>query len=436
VWHDCGVPIPSKTYHQIREEIATCPLVDCHDHVAGRKKNSDIIEFVLAFYLSNDFWTAIGQGATESLLDATKPLSDRWDLFRQGWEQCQYTGYGAATRRALRKLFGSDEITLENLEAWSRTLPDFSRPEEYDPWIQEAGVVASISDNWPTPSDVWQGSFELLPRQHLAISLPDFHAITSRASIEKFERAADRVVTSLDEYVALCGEYFERWIAIGAVAMKDQSAYERSLDYGLPAKADAERLFNRLVRDERYKAEYNPHDNPLSDYLFHSFMRLARDLKLPVQLHTGHMAGPRNDVAKANARGLQSVLELHRDVRFDLFHGNWPYMGDLLFLAKNYRNAAIDMCWAYAVDPIYSRELLKRSVLTVPFTHIHGFGSDVPGSAPHLIWAYAESARDVIAGALADLVDEGHLQAKDALGIARSWLIENPQRFFGIGHDE
>ena len=38
--------------------------------------------------------------------------------------------------------------------------------------------------------------------------------------------------------------------------------------------------------------------------------------------------------ADANAAGLANVLMLHRDVRFDLFHANWPYSGEILFLAK------------------------------------------------------------------------------------------------------
>jgi len=46
------------------------------------------------------------------------------------------------------------------------------------------------------------------------------------------------------------------------------------------------------------------------------------------------MAGIRNDIAKTNAVHLTPVLELHRDVRFDLFHGNWPYMGEYLYLAR------------------------------------------------------------------------------------------------------
>ena len=70
------------------------------------------------------------------------------------------------------------------------------------------------------------------------------------------------------------------------------------------------------------------------------------------------MAGSYNRVDKANVRLFVPVLELHRDVKFDLFHGNWPYMGDLLFVAKNYPNVALNLTWLYIIDPIYAQQLL------------------------------------------------------------------------------
>ena len=141
------------------------------------------------------------------------------------------------------------------------------------------------------------------------------------------------------------------------MGFKDQSAYNRSLEYGNPNRAKAEEVFNWFMSDPRRVANYPDQSKPLDDFLFHQFLRMARDMDLPVQIHTGHMAGIRNDIAKTNAVGLTSVLELHRDVRFDLFHANWPYSGEILFLAKNYPTVAIDFCWANIIDPVYSRNM-------------------------------------------------------------------------------
>jgi hypothetical protein len=134
-------------------------------------------------------------------------------------------------------------------------------------------------------------------------------------------------------------------------------------------------------------------------------MRFARELKLPVQLHTGHMAGVRNRVDKTNAAYLAGVLELHQEVRFDLFHGNWPYLGDLLFLGKNYPNVSLDLCWLHIIDPAYAIELLERAVPVMPHTKIHGFGGDF-GDQPEYVTAHLQIARKNISAALANLIEE------------------------------
>jgi predicted TIM-barrel fold metal-dependent hydrolase len=161
-------------------------------------------------------------------------------------------------------------------------------------------------------------------------------------------------------------------------------------------------------------------------------MRFAAELSLPVQLHTGHMAGSYNRVDKANAALLAQVLQLHQGLRFDLFHGNWPYMGDLLFLAKNYPNVALNLCWLYMIDPLYAQEMLKRAIMSVPQHKIHGFGGDYE-DMPEYAAAHLRLAREVICAALADLVESGWLKEEQALESARAFLFDNPDQFFGLG---
>ncbi|RKX35712.1 MAG: hypothetical protein DRP64_19160, partial [Verrucomicrobia bacterium] len=209
-------------------------------------------------------------------------------------------------------------------------------------------------------------------------------------------------------------------------------AYRRKIEYGNPSKGAAEEVFNWIMADHRRSASYPDGLAPLDDFLFHEFMRMARDLELPVQIHTGHMAGIRNDIEKTNAVHLRSVLELHRDVKFDLFHANWPYSGELLFLAKNYPNVAIDFCWANIIDPIYCQNMMKQIISSVPHGKVHGFGSDF-GGQPERAAAHASMARDNIAIALADMVEIDYIDVDDAKNIAQMWLFDNPNEFFKLG---
>lgn len=169
------------------------------------------------------------------------------------------------------------------------------------------------------------------------ISLPSSHPIQTYEDVAEKGRILNRNVTSLDEYLDVCHTLFETYKRAGAVAFKDQSAYNRPLDYRNPTRAGAERAFNWILEDQRCSLPYPEGGGcVISDYLFHEFMRMARDMDLPMQIHTGLIAGVCNDIVKTNAVGLPSLIELHRDVCFDLFHVNWPYSGEILFLAKNY----------------------------------------------------------------------------------------------------
>jgi hypothetical protein len=338
----------------------------------------------------------------------------------------------------LKNVYGEDELTREALDRVAEKLAGQTE-EVYFRTIDEANIQAMLVDvvGW-LPDGL--GSFldgkKTFPEKwRPMIPLPEFHPTTmAQATIDWCGSLADTHITSLDEYLEAVFVVCKRCMDRGAIGIKDQSAYERTLVYDVVSKAEAERLFNQVLADPRNSLGW-PEGKPLNDYLFHQFMRCARELDLPVQLHTGHMAGVYNRVDKANAAHLASVLELHREVRFDLFHGNWPQLGDLLFIAKNYPNVALDLCWLHIIEPDYAAELLERSVMVLPHTKVHGFGGDYD-DMPEFVAAHLAIARENIAGVLARLVERGWLEEEQALQLAVDWLFNNPNRFFRLGFEE
>jgi uncharacterized protein len=422
----------AKRYDDLRVTLETIPIVDTHEHHVRREKSTDIISFVASGYLGSDFTSAVGDREMRILTDQSRSIEERYPIFNRALEATRHTGYGQMVRIGLERVFGAGPIDIARLKAMQDALPDFSSEEPFEALINDARVVARVSDKWPALHDVVAGTVLRLPGQYLAISLPSLHRLVDRGSIAQLEEAIDRTITSLDEYLDACRFLFEKWRENGAVCFKDQSAYTRGIAYEMPPRADAERLFNELLSEPRHVLSWGTEGHALSDYLFHAFLRIARDMDIPVQVHTGHMAGTYNDVAKANAKGLRSILEVHRDVRFDLFHANWPYEGDVLYLGKNYPNVSINFCWAHQVDPLYSKEMMKRCVATVPTTKVHGVGSDVSGDLPHLTYAHAVMARDGIAAALAELIDIDYLSFADAVEIAGMWMYENPREYFSL----
>jgi uncharacterized protein len=423
----------AKCYPQLRAYCETVALIDCHDHSgACGPKYEDPLQVVIGGYFPSDLHSASSDADMAVIQDRAVPLEQRWAVLEPIWRRCRFTGYGQVTQRVLREFYGESQLTLAALRRMQEKLPDLSDRASFEHLLAKANIAVRLLDVWPDVRQVIAGTLELTPRGRLVISLPALHGIRDYGTVQSLVAPLGRTVTSLDEYLQACRELFAAHQRYGAVAFKDQSAYSRSLAYGNPTRAEAEGVFNWFMEDPRRSAAYPDGVQPLDDYLFHEFMRMARDLDLPVQIHTGHMAGVRNDIAKTNAVGLTRVLELHRDVRFDLFHANWPYSGELLYLAKNHPNVHMDFCWANIIDPIYCQRLFQQALAAVPYGKIHGYGSDYGGN-PDRAWAHAQMARDNIAIALSELVEMDYVDLDGAQEVAHAWLLGNADAFFRLG---
>jgi predicted TIM-barrel fold metal-dependent hydrolase len=423
----------SKHYDDLRAFCEQTPIVDCHDHTGQcGPKYEDPIAVVRGGYFHSDLWSALSDAENARLADGRLSLEQRWPILEKAWRRAGHTGYAQVTRRVLKRFYDVDELTLDALQGMAGRLLDLTDEEVFDGLLGEAGIICRLGDVWPDVRKVLDGTLELAPRTRMVISLPGYHNVRSFADVQDRVAPLGRTVTTLGEYVAACREIFEACKRFGAVAFKDQSAYSRPIDYGNPTRAEAEAVFNALLADATRSAGYPDGIRPLDDWLFHEFLRMAAEMDLPVQIHTGHMAGIRNEITKTNAVLLTGVLDLHRDVRFDLFHANWPFDDELMFLAKNYPNVAIDFCWANIIDPVYCQRAFQRALSCVPHGKVHAYGSDFGGHADRA-WAHAGIARDNLAIALSEMVDMEYLGLDEAKAVARRWLFDNPNEFFRLG---
>ena len=423
----------STCYQELREFCQTVPLVDCHDHsLECGSKHIDPIKAILDGYFVSDIWSASDDASLALIQDEGRPLEDRWAVLEKAWKRTKHTGYGQVVRGAMKEFYDEDDFTFDALGRIGQRLLDFSDKEAFENVLEKANIAVRLADVCPDVKTVLDGSLKLPPRTRLVIRATYYHDIRCYDQVQLLVAPLGRTVTSLDEYIDACQAIFEAFKRVGAVAFKDQSAYNRPIGSTNPTHAEAEKVFNWFMQDPRRSAAYPDGTKPLDDYLFGAFLRMARDMDLPFQIHTGHMAGIRNDIAKANAIGLTKVLELHRDVRFDLFHANWPYSGEILYLAKNFPNVTIDFCWANMIDPIYCQNLFKQALSCVPHGKIHGYGSDFGGYVDHA-WAHAQIARDNIAIALSDMVDIDYINLDEAKEIAHAWQFGNANEFFRLG---
>ena len=431
-------------FNDLLSQIDELPVIDCHEHMMGPDyivPFAEPIAALIAGYYSHDLLSAgLSEEQLAHLSDSTAATGDKWPLFEEFWRRTQHTAYGRVVKLVLQNVYNEPDMSLAALERASRKLADRDS-SYYRKLLEDANIRLIITDalGWP-PGDfgAFLGGEQVFEESwHPVVPLPLFHVIghhgktaRDRQGVQQIAQWANRSVTSLDEFTEAVFDILKRAKARGAIALKDQCAYNRPLAYEVVAKSDAEPIFNRLLNDSNALLGW-PESKPLDDYLFHQYMRFARELNYPVQIHTGHMAGTFNRVDKANVALFTSVLELHRDVKFDLFHGNWPYMGDLLFIGKNYPNVALNLTWLPIVDPLYARELLERVIVTVPHSKIHAFGGDY-SDLPEQAIAHLTITKHVIAAALANHIEAGWMTEIDARQLAADWLYNNPRRFFEL----
>lgn len=240
-----------------------------------------------------------------------------------------------------------------------------------------------------------------------------------------------RDVGSLGEYLAAVDSGFDLFISSGVVALKCGLAYRRPLRFERVERATAETLFNRALRDD-LPAEGAV---PLQDFLFHEVCDRAAAHGLPYQVHTGLQATNANArIDFTNPVLLINTLKEHPRMRFDLFHGGYPYGGELATIAKNFPNAYMNACWLAIIAPTVLRRQLHEWLDTVPHNKIQAFGGDY--RYVELSYAHSLMARAAVVDVLAERVELGLLAEDDAPLLARRLLVENGLALFGIGADQ
>ena len=442
---------------ELSKHIESIPVIDCHEHQAPNSDYPDPrypgknygfpdepIAFVLRGYFPDDLVSAGATDEDMSLLkDTSISTKEKWPIFSRLWKKTGHTTYALEVQQILSRTWGSNEVSLE---AFEKLRGKISKVEDIDGFFAALNIKAVLVDPWWWGhSDITQylaGKMKLPDCYRMIIPLPFFHFHPGEPSnlhvknslwVQQTGEIVAQPVSSLEDFLSAVFQVMKKMKERGAVGIKNQMAYTRTLRYDLVTEDDAERLFNKILDDPNSSLGW-PEAKPLDDFLFHTYLRYAEKLSLPVQIHTGYLAGKGNRVDRANASHLANAIELHKNVTFDLFHGNWPYMGDLLFLAKNYANVFMNLCWVHAMDPYYTVELLTRAIYAVPHAKILGFGADY--HYPEHVETHLSLARNNISEALSRLVDRAWLNQKEALAIAEDWLYNTPNKIFNLGLEE
>ena len=246
----------------------------------------------------------------------------------------------------------------------------------------------------------------------------------SAERIEVIENETGSEITTLDNYLKALDISFQNAIKYDRiVGIKSTMAYSRSLKFEDVSKSQAEIVFNKFLQSEKLMPEEL---KKLQDFMMHQVVRYAEKYHLPIQIHTGILAGNtrKNPLENTSAIHLFNLFMKYPKVKFVIFHGSYPYMAELGVLAKNLTNVYIDMCWMYIISPEASRTYLEEWLLTVPSNKIMAFGGDM-GTTVEGVYGHVVFAKKIIADVLATMVEKGYYTEKEAIQIANKILREN-----------
>lgn len=415
-----------KEFRQLMDGIK---IVDNHDHLSFPFLPKINFEMDLPYFLTHTYLQGdlVSSGMPEKFLAPEKykylekpcgkdESEQRWRELKPHLENVRNTIYYTYLLIALRDLYGLDEEELDdsNWKEISQRIRE--RSKEHLKWSLQVldkmkvhKIILDISGTAP-PND------KIAEDQRLVqvVRMDDL----IHGNLKAVENFVEEKVHSFDDYLIVLDQAFEEVVKAGAVGIKSGLAYERILSFNNVAKADAERVFCKGLENvgsqERKRFE---------DFMMHAVCERCATHELPFQIHTGIQAGNYNTITNAKPTHLTDLFRKFRDVRFDLFHGGYPYIQEAGILAKYFPNVYLDACWLAHISPAAYKRGLDEWLEIVPSNKIFAWGGD-HGIIEHS-YASLMLAKDLVSEVLAAKVSSGRLSKKVAISVAEKIMGGN-----------
>jgi len=425
-------PLPKAGYEKrIWDHVDLMKVVDTHEHLrsfVGLKKVTSLDFMILLFQYNSDELQSAGMPSELYGKLNTMTVMEKWQAIKPYWEASSNTAMNREVLLAADKLFGVKNIDSSTVEVLSEKIRDaYKDPDRWFKYVLEEKcnmdyVIVDLL-GWLAKEDHIRGNPTMF--KHVK-KFDHYIGIRSKDDFNNFTRL--KSINSLKDLESALAIEFKNAIDSGYVGVKSALAYGRILKYDNVTKEKAEKVFNKI---SNASGELSFDEvKPLQDYMMHRVLDLARKYHLPVQIHTGLQAGLGNTLENSKPTHLVNLFQEYPDVKFILFHGSYPYGGELATLAKNFRNVFIDMCWLYIISPSYSERYLNEWLETVPANKIMAFGAD--HEAVEKVYSHLLMAKQVVSNVLISKVKDGYFSEEEAIKIAQMILHDNAVRILNL----
>jgi uncharacterized protein len=249
------------------------------------------------------------------------------------------------------------------------------------------------------------------------------------------ESKLDALPPTLDEYSKrVVTATLERQKRDGAVAVKFEAAYLRSLDFDDAPESDARRVYAKYVKGgEPPAVEYKV----LQDYLFRRISRESGRLGMAVHIHAIDGAGSFYKQSGSNPLLLESAFNDNslRKTNFVIVHGGYPFTRQTASLMSKSNVYADFSAQTFLLYPRALSEVLRNWLEYYPDKVL--FGTDAFALTPEVGWEEGgwlaiSTARQALALALTGMMNDGEITRERAMELARMVMRDNAIKLYGL----
>lgn len=409
-------------------ELERIPTINSHSHLPSEQERlaerQDPLHFFGHAYPAADLRSA-GMSADElaRVVDVEQPLTERWPVLAPYWPHVRHTGFHRCIQRGFADLLGIDSVSADTVEPLRDALETLCQPGFYRQILRQRGGVVRTVVNMDDLIEVDRDLFLPLPR------LNRFSMLHSASQLQAIEADYDVTIGSLNDLVAAIEQTCRDWSAAGVAGVKMSQSYHRPMDFVERDEADAQRIFDGLLRDQ-YDGLESAAGRLLEDYLVFRCCAAAGAAGLTVQFHQGMRAGNSGHMDGSSPAALTTLLRAFPDVRFDLSHAGYPYLREGAVLGKTFPNVFLNMSWIHIISPHGSRQDLREWLEMVPTNKIIAFGDDL--WHVEAVYGHLCMARECFADVLGELVQQRRMSETEAVAIGRAAFLETPALVYGV----
>jgi uncharacterized protein len=404
-------------YGRLLPQVSAIKIFDNHSHI-GFTDDPDVD----AMTVTSDTSLPLGLRENQDEMVAAAKF-----LFGYPYSDLtpEHARWLAEKRAALRKTGGTayfshilDQLGVETALANRVAMPEYLDPARFR-WV-------FFVDNFLFPFD----------NRQLSASNPDaalFFPLQEKVLHRNLAQARlAQLPADLSGYLSFVNEVLRQDKQHGAVALKFEAAYFRSLHFEDPPQERAAQIY------EKYRAGGVPSPEEYTtfqDFVFRHLLAEAAQVHLAVHFHSS--VGPSDyfNLQTGTALNLENVLRDTRysSINFVLLHGGLPFQTAVIWLAAR-KNVYLDS--SLMEELLYPEEFKKTLRLwleTFPEKIVFGsdaFPLDETMGVEGNYWKGIHNAREALAGALAEMVAAHEINEPRALEFAHAYLHDTAARLY------